>query len=118
MEDAELLAEVKKRLGITDEFHDDLLMAYIVDVKDFALSSGVHKLVLDDARSVGMIARGVADLWNFGAGDGKFSDMYFQRLIQLTLIGGDSTHEVIGCQCPTMVPATEEEIKECTECIN
>lgn len=76
-----LLQEVKTRLAITGDFHDALLSAYICDVKEYVKSAGANP---DSANSVGVIARGVADLWNFGAGEGKFSDIFYQRVIQLT----------------------------------
>ncbi len=77
-----LLQEVKTRLAITGNFHDELLSAYISDVKDYVKSAGADP---ESAGSVGVIARGVADLWNFGAGEGKFSEIFYQRVIQLSV---------------------------------
>lgn len=77
-----LLEEVKTRLAITGTFHDALLSAYIDDVKAYLKSAGVDA---ESASAVGVIARGVADLWNFGAGEGKFSEIFYQRVIQLSV---------------------------------
>lgn len=85
MEDNELLDAIKTRLGITGTYHDGLLLAYAEDVKAYMLSGGVKPRILEDVASVGCIARGVADLWNYGAGDGKFSEVFYQRVIQLAL---------------------------------
>lgn len=85
MEDAELLKEVKTRLLVTGSYHDNLFMGYIKDVKDYLLSAGVKPRVINGTSSIGCIARGVADLWNYGAGEGRFSESFNQRLIQLSL---------------------------------
>ena len=78
-----LVEEIKIRLGITGNYHDELLARFADDVKAFMVSGGVPKAVVESDISVGVIARGVADLWNLGAGDGKFSQVFFQRLGQL-----------------------------------
>lgn len=80
----ELLQEIKNRLSITGDFHNDLLSGFATDTKDYLLSAGVKKEVVESEKSIGVIARGVADLWNFGSGDGKFSEVFYQRAIQLT----------------------------------
>lgn len=77
-----LLEEVKTRLAITGTFHDALLSAYIDDVKAYLTSAGVDA---ESASAVGVIARGVADLWNFGSGEGKFSTIFYERVSQLAI---------------------------------
>lgn len=79
----QLLTEVKHRLGITGNYHDDAIRGYIDDVKGFLASGGVHATVLKSDKAVGLIARGVSDLWNYGAGDGILSPYFYQRLTQL-----------------------------------
>lgn len=83
MAEVNILNEVKTRLMITGTFQDNLLLGYIDDVKNFMLDAGVTSNVINSIASVGVIARGVADIWNFGSGDGKFSAMFFQRIEQL-----------------------------------
>lgn len=83
--DSELTTEIKNRLGITGDYHNDLLLAYANDVKAFMLSGGVSSDITNGSESIGVIARGVADLWNFGTGNGKFSEVFFQRVAQLAL---------------------------------
>lgn len=80
----DLLQEIKNRLSITDDFHNDLLMSFATDTKEYLRSAGVKDSVIESEKSIGVIARGVADLWNFGSGEGKFSEMFYQRAVQLT----------------------------------
>lgn len=81
--DTQILEQVKIRLGISGTFHDELLSGLISDTKAFCLDAGVKSTVLNSDVSVGVISRGVADTWNYGSGDGEFSQMFFQRLTQL-----------------------------------
>lgn len=82
-DDVKILDEVKKRLGITGSYNDDALSGLIEDVKAYAISAGVDSSILESAKAYGLIARGVADLWNMGAGEGKFSEVFKMRLVQL-----------------------------------
>lgn len=83
MSDTELLTQVKLRLGITGTYQDDLLTGYISDIKEFLKDAGVPTQVVDSDASLGVIARGVADTWNYGSGDGEYSKIFFQRIEQL-----------------------------------
>lgn len=89
MTDAELLVEVKKRIGITGEYQDDTLAGHIQDVKDFMLDAGVSEKALHSSQIVGAVTRGVSDLWDYGSGNGKFSPYFFQRVTQLAYKGGE-----------------------------
>ena len=83
MTDAEILSAVKNMLGITGDFQNDTLTGYIRDVKDFMVSSGVPSDVVDSAASVGAIARGVSDMWNYGSGNADLSPYFLKRVAQL-----------------------------------
>lgn len=110
MDENELLDALKIRLGITGTYHDGLLLTIAEDVKAYMLSGGVKPRILEDVTSVGCIARGVADLWNYGAGDGKFSEVFYQRVIQLALPSAgieDGSEE--------FDPIEDEEIEEIIE---
>ena len=85
MDDKKQLDAIKTRLSITGTYHDGLLMEYADDVKAYMVSAGVLNRIVNDEKAIGCIARGVADLWNYGAGDGKFSEVFYQRVIQLAL---------------------------------
>jgi hypothetical protein len=83
MTEVELLENVKRALNITGTYQDDTLMVYIKDVKYYMADAGVRKDLIDSEASVGVIARGVSDLWNYGNGSTTFSEYFMQRVIQL-----------------------------------
>lgn len=53
MTDAELLTEVKKRIGITGDYQDDTLTGHIQDVKDFMQDAGVSEEVMQTTKIIG-----------------------------------------------------------------
>lgn len=85
--DSARLETIKTMLGITGTYHDELLKAYGAEVEQYLLDAGVKKEVLALPEVTGIYARGIADLWNYGAGDGKLSPYFLQRAIQLSLKG-------------------------------
>lgn len=78
----ELREEIKTRLLITGDYHNRMIDALTQDVKDYLTSAGAD---VESEAAVGVIARGVADLWNMGAGDGRFSEVFYQRAGQLAI---------------------------------
>lgn len=83
MTDAEMLTHVKNALGITGEYQDDTIKEYILEVIDFLTSSGIRLSNI----TPGIVSRGVSDLWNYGAGNGKLSEYFMQRAAQLSYKG-------------------------------
>lgn len=79
----DLLETVKAGLGVTGAYHDALLAAYIDEVKSYLLYAGVPKSLIGSKPSAGVITRGVADLWNYGAGAGTLSPYFHERVVQL-----------------------------------
>jgi len=75
------LENIKTALGITGTYQDDTLAAYIDEVKAFLIDAGVAEARI----TCGVVARGVSDLWNYGAAGGKLSEYFFQRAAQLAL---------------------------------
>lgn len=75
-----LLDDVKNALGITGNYQDSTLLVYIDEVKGFLTDAGIS----ESNMTSGIIARGVADLWNYGAGDGKLSNYFMERAVQLS----------------------------------
>ena len=75
-----MLEDVKKLLGITGDYQDDTLQGYINEVTSFLLDAGVKANNI----TAGIVSRGVSDLWNYGAGDGKLSDYFKMRASQLS----------------------------------
>ena len=90
MGDAELLTAVKSIMNINGEHFDNTIRLIIDEVKAYLLSAGVNADVLGSTLAVGCISRGVADLWNYGNGDTKLSEYFYQRAEQLRGI------EVVG----------------------
>lgn len=85
MSNEEILQKVKEALGITSDYQNHTLQCYIDEVKEYLKSAGVSERILSSKTSVGCICRGVTDLWCYGAGQGKLSEYFMQRAIQLTL---------------------------------
>lgn len=73
------LANVKTALGITGNYQDATLQIYFDEVVAVLIDAGVAESLITD----GIVARGVADLWNYGAGEGKLSEYFMQRATQL-----------------------------------
>ena len=80
MTDATILTGVKNALGITGTYMDDTINVYINEVTDYMSSAGVTDSII--LASVGVIARGVNDLWNNSAGNGKLSPYFYDRVTQ------------------------------------
>lgn len=78
-----MLETIKKALGITGNYLDDTIQIYINEVNSYLVSSGMPSDLVNTAETAGIVARGVADLWNYGAGEGKLSNYFMQRAIQL-----------------------------------
>lgn len=74
------LEDVKNALGITGDYQDATLTVYINEVVDFLVEAGVKKSHITS----GIIARGVADLWNYGSNDGSLSSYFKERATQLS----------------------------------
>lgn len=78
-----MIDDVKNALGITGIYQDNTLNQYITEVKAFLVDAGVPENMITS----GIVSRGVSDLWNYGAGEGKLSDYFMKRASQLALKG-------------------------------
>ena len=78
-----MVNKIKMALGITGDFMDDTIQIYIDEVNSYLVSAGMPNELVNTDETVGIVARGVADLWNYGAGEGKLSTYFMQRAIQL-----------------------------------
>lgn len=83
MTHAEMLSKVKAALGVEGTYQDNTISEYISEVVAFLTDAGVSA----DNITAGVVARGVSDLWNYGAGNGKLSDYFMQRAAQLSYKG-------------------------------
>ena len=79
----EMLTSVKNALGIQGDYQDATLTEYINEVTAFLVDAGVSA----DYITSGLVARGVSDLWSYGAGNGKLSEYFMQRAAQLAYKG-------------------------------
>ena len=77
------LADVKNALGIVGDYLDATLTVYMNEVMDFLKDSGVAEANI----TIGLVARGVSDLWDYGSGTGKLSAYFYQRAAQLAWKG-------------------------------
>lgn len=75
------LDDVKSALGVTGDFQNDTLEIYFNEVIEFLEDAGVAQ----ENITVAIVARGVSDLWNYGTGEGKLSEYFYQRAKQLSL---------------------------------
>lgn len=75
-----MLSKVKDALGVTGDYLDNTIQDYVDEVMSFIEDAGVSESNI----TVGVVARGVSDLWNYGAGEGKLSPYFMQRVSQLS----------------------------------
>lgn len=80
MASTEMLTSVKNALGITGTYQDSTLGEYIDEVTEYLTDAGISSANI----TAGIVSRGVADLWNYGSGNGKLSDYFMQRATQLS----------------------------------
>ena len=88
MSDFDALVFVKNGLGITDDFHDVTIQTYIDEVQQYLQAAGVPESVTASKECGGVILRGVADLWNYGAGGAALSPYFHERAAQIALKWG------------------------------
>lgn len=80
------LDDVKHALGVTGNYQDATLQIYFDEAIAFMKDAGVPEANITS----GIVARGVSDLWNYGAGGGSLSRYFMMRTSQLALKGGKS----------------------------
>lgn len=80
MAEETMLTKVKNALGIEGNHQDKTIQEYIDEVMTFLQDAGVKSANITS----GLVTRGVADLWNYGAADGKLSEYFMQRATQLS----------------------------------
>lgn len=85
MTEEEILKTVIKALGLTEEYHKEVIEPFFNDVKFYLLDGGVSSNVILSSASVGVFIRGVSDLWNYGSGGASLSPYFKERVIQLSM---------------------------------
>lgn len=107
MTDAELLQKVKGSLGITGAYQDETLKTYIDEVKNYLIDAGVPEAIVTSSASVGVITRGVSDLWNYGMGNTTLSEYFYQRALQLKYAKIPEAPKELGTLEVTSVPGID-----------
>lgn len=86
MADFDVLETVKTGLGLAgNDAFNETLTVYITEVKEFMKGAGVSDETVNAPAAAGVIARGVADLWNYGSGSVGLSEYFKMRVSQLAL---------------------------------
>lgn len=81
----EQITQIKGALGIGDGIPDATIQVWLSDVKDYMLNAGVPTTVINAQTTIGTLTRGVADSWNYGAGNTGYSTLFKERVAQLAL---------------------------------
>lgn len=81
---AQQLTKIKAALGIGEGIPDATLEVWLSDVKDFMLNAGVPNSVINSDTTIGTLARGVSDIWNYGD-TASYSQVFIMRVSQLAL---------------------------------
>ena len=82
--DTVVLKRVKTALGFIDsDAQNETLLEHIRIVEAEMKTAGVSDEVLEDDISIGCIVRGVIDSWSLSPGEGKYSEMYKEKLVAL-----------------------------------
>lgn len=85
-----MLEKVKKNLGITGTFQDDIIQGYIDEIKQLMIDGGISPSIVNDVKSAGVIARGIDDVY-FQKTD--LSKYFWQRATQLAFKDEESKEE-------------------------
>ena len=75
------IEKIKRAIGVTGNALDETITPYIESIEKYLMSTGVKAQNME----VGLVARGVTDVWNYGNGDGELSPYFYQRAGQLCL---------------------------------
>lgn len=78
------LENIKKMLGITGSYQDDILDGYAEEAIAYMVDAGIDEDTARGEKAVGVVARGVSDLWNYGSGEAHLSDYFRERVVQLS----------------------------------
>lgn len=90
-----MLEKVKKMLNITSDYMNDVIGLWIDETVRFMCDAGIDKRVAMSDYAVGVVARGVADLYDLGSGSGSFSPHFKSSVVQLSLLTDDQISEIL-----------------------
>lgn len=117
LEKDKLFDEVKKAMGIMTSYQDTQIRPFFDDVIEFLKSGGARDESILAKTSVGIIARGVSDLWNYGSGGTSLSPYFMQRAIQICSkkVNMPEPGPNPDPEQPDVIPITPDEIDDIFE---
>lgn len=84
----EIVTKVIKIMGLT-EYHRETVETFVLDGIDNLRCSGVKDSIIYSKRCIGLLTQYTTDNWNYNPGQGRISESFEKRVIQLTLAGDD-----------------------------
>lgn len=84
----DIVTKVIKIMGLT-EYHRETVETYVIDGIDYLSCSGVSDSIIYSKRCIGLLTQYTTDNWNYNPGQGRISQSFERRVIQLTLSGDD-----------------------------
>lgn len=106
------LETVKAMMGITGTYQDTAVKGYVQEVIHYMIGAGVSEELAHSEIAVGVVTRGVSDLWDYGSGNTSLSPYFKERVTQLCYEGNkeDIDKPIIQESCVEEI--TDEEISE------
>lgn len=77
------LEAVKKMIGASGTYQDDAIKGYIAEVIEYMDGAGVSRELAEGDTCIGVVARGVSDLWDLNGGKTSLSPYFKERVAQL-----------------------------------
>ena len=81
----ELYIKTREAMGIYVNYQDDQLKPRFYTVFQYLRNAGISEAKLLSEDAVGLLATGVSDLWNYGAGGTTFSPFFYDAAENLKL---------------------------------
>lgn len=75
-----MLEKVKKSLGITGNYQDEIIQIWIDEIKQLMIDGGIAPSIVNDEKSAGVIAKGIDDVYFQKT---NLSTYFWQRATQL-----------------------------------
>lgn len=75
-----MLERVKKSLGITGNYQDEIIQIWIDEIKQLMIDGGIAPSIVNDEKSAGVIAKGIDDVYFQKT---NLSTYFWQRVTQL-----------------------------------
>lgn len=80
-----LYIKTREAMGIYVTYQDDQLKPRFMTVYQYLKNAGISDATLLSEDTIGLLATGVSDLWNYGAGGTTFSPFFYDAAENLRL---------------------------------